>query len=96
MKTFFDKRVIKAKMLIEDNTDIFFTCEELSGYCRISAKQLGRLFKKYEGIGLLEYIHRQKTEAAKECSKSLTCRNIGLPSCSDFPITGILISFSSV
>lgn len=66
-----DDRVIKVKVLIEDNTDIFFTCEELAGYCRISAKQLGRLFKKYEGVGLLEYIHRQKVETAKRMLSEL-------------------------
>lgn len=60
-----DERVLKAKMLIEDNTDVFFTCDELAGYCRVSTKQLGRLFKKYEGVGLLEYIHTQKAEVAK-------------------------------
>ena len=60
-----DDRVLKAKALIEDNTDIFFTCDELASYCRMSAKQLGRLFKKYENMGLLEYIHYQKAETAK-------------------------------
>lgn len=60
-----DDRVLKAKLLMEDNPNIFFTCEELSGYCRVSVKQLGRLFKEYEGKGLLEYIHFQKVETAK-------------------------------
>ncbi len=60
-----DGRVRKAKMLIEDNTDVFFTCEEIARYCRVSVKQLGRLFQKHEGMGLLEYIHFQKAESAK-------------------------------
>ncbi len=60
-----DDRVIKAKTFIDDNCDIFFTCEEVARYCHVSAKQLGRLFKKYEGYGLLEYIHAKKLETAK-------------------------------
>ena len=60
-----DDRVLKAKLLMQDNPDIFFTCEELARYCRVSTKQLGRLFRKYEGKGLLEYIHAQKNDTAK-------------------------------
>lgn len=60
-----DGRVRKAKMLIEDNTDVLFTCEEIARYCHVSVKQLGRLFQKYENMGLLEYIHFQKAESAK-------------------------------
>lgn len=60
-----DDRVLKAKLLMEDNPNILFTCEELAGYCRVSVKQLGRLFKEHEGKGLLEYIHFQKLETAK-------------------------------
>ena len=60
-----DSRVIMARRLIEDNPSIFFTATELADYCNVSLKQLGRLFKEYEGVGVLEYIHRRKTENAR-------------------------------
>ena len=61
----YDPRVWRAKKYIDDNPQIFFGCEEVAAFCRISAKQLGRLFRKFEGVGLLEYIHRKKLEGAK-------------------------------
>ena len=57
-----DDRVFKAKKYIEDNFDIFFSCQEVAAYCRISEKPLGRLFIKYENKGLLEFIHEKKLE----------------------------------
>ncbi|MBQ8309748.1 MAG: AraC family transcriptional regulator [Clostridia bacterium] len=62
----YDDRVLKAKKYVEDNYDILFTCEVVAAYCHISAKQLGRLFKKHEGMGLLEFIHRTKLEQCKK------------------------------
>ena len=61
-----DSRVIKAKKFIDDNFDVFFTCDEVAWYCNVSTKQLGRLFKQYENVGLLEYIHQQKLTHAKK------------------------------
>lgn len=61
----YDGRVIKVKRLIEDNPNIFFTASELADYCGISSKQLGRLFRRYERTGVLEYIHQKKIELAK-------------------------------
>lgn len=61
-----DDRVFKAKKYIEDNFDIFFSCAEVASYCRISEKQLGRLFVRYEGLTLLEYIHRTKLDMIKK------------------------------
>ena len=60
-----DDRVVSAKKYIRDNPDMFFTCTEVAVYCHLSTKQLGRLFKKYEGMSLLDYIHREKIEQAK-------------------------------
>ena len=60
-----DPRVYRAKKYIEDNPHIFFGCEEVAAFCRISAKQLGRLFRASEGVSLLEYIHARKLEEAK-------------------------------
>jgi AraC-like DNA-binding protein/tellurite resistance-related uncharacterized protein len=60
-----DQRIYRAKKHIDDNPQIFFTCEETAAFCHISAKQLSRLFLKFEGISLFEYIHRKKLENAK-------------------------------
>lgn len=61
----YDTRIIKAKKYIEDNPQIFLTCDEVARYCNLSAKQLGRLFLKYEGVSLLAFIHGQKIEDSK-------------------------------
>ncbi len=65
----YDNRVAQAKKFIDDNFDVLFTCEEVAGYCHISVKQLGRLFKKYENASLLDYIHSQKILASKRLLK---------------------------
>ena len=57
-----DARILKAKKYINDNTDIFFTCEDVANYCHISTKQLGRLFREKENLSLLEYIHKRKLD----------------------------------
>ena len=62
----YDTRIIKAKKYIEDNPHIFLSCDEVARYCNLSAKQLGRLFQKYENCSLLIFIHGQKIEAAKK------------------------------
>lgn len=61
-----DLRVVKAKKLIDDNFDILFTADEVARYCHLSTKQLNRLFIKFEGITILDYIHRQKLEFSKK------------------------------
>ena len=61
----YDTRFLKAKKYIEDNYDVFFSCEEIAEYCRLSVKQLGRLFLQYEGVGLSEFIRKTKLDAAK-------------------------------
>lgn len=61
----YDARFLKAKKYIEDNYDVFFSCEEVAEYCRLSAKQLGRLFIQYEGVGLSDFIRMTKLGAAK-------------------------------
>lgn len=60
-----DTRFLKAKKYIEDNHDVFFSCDEVARYCHLSTKQLGRLFLQYEGIGLSEFIRNAKLDAAK-------------------------------
>lgn len=61
-----DPRLLKAKKYVEDNPHIFLSCDEVAQYCRLSPKQLGRLFQQYEGCSLLSFIHGQKIEAAKK------------------------------
>ena len=61
----FDSRVFRAKRYIQDNPQIFFGCEEIAAFCRLSPKQLGRLFREHEGVTLLDYLHRCKIEDAK-------------------------------
>ncbi len=62
----YDDRCLKAKKHVEDNPNIFFTCEEIADYCSVSVKQLNRLFIKYEKLSLFDYIHSQKVALAKE------------------------------
>lgn len=64
--TFYDPRLLKAKKFIEDNPHIFLSCDEVAQCCRLSPKQLGRLFQQYENCSLLAFIHGQKVEAAKK------------------------------
>lgn len=61
-----DLRVFKAKLFIRDNPNIFIGCAELAAYCSVSAKQLNRLFLRYEGISLLAYLHKEKVLLAKK------------------------------
>ena len=65
-----DTRVFMAKKYIDDNPQIFFTCDEVASYCRLSAKHLGRLFLAEEGVSLLEYIHKRKLSSATEMISS--------------------------
>jgi len=64
-KAFSDDRLLKAKKYIEDNSHVFFSCNEVAQYCGISTKQLGRLFQKYRNESLLEFIHVQKISDAR-------------------------------
>lgn len=61
-----DVRVVKAKKYINDNANIFFSCEEVANHCNISSKHLNRIFLRFEKMGLLAYIHANKIERAKK------------------------------
>lgn len=65
-RNYYDDRCLKAKKHIDDNPNIFFTCEEIADYCSVSVKQLNRLFIKFEKQSLFDYIHTQKIALAKE------------------------------
>ncbi len=60
-----DIRFLQAKKYIMDNPDKFFTCKDVANYCYISAKQLGRLFEKYENMSLFDFIHDRKLKEIK-------------------------------
>ncbi len=60
-----DMRLFKAKRFIEDNAQLYLGCEDVASYVGISSKQLGRIFLRYEGISLRDYIHKKKAEEAK-------------------------------
>ena len=55
-----DVRLLQAKKYILDNPNKFLTCSEVASYCYISPKQLGRLFQKYEGKSMFEFIREKK------------------------------------
>ena len=61
----YDARIFRAKKYIEDNPSCFFTCADIAIFCRLSEKQVSRLFLKHEGVSLLSYIHAQKLALAK-------------------------------
>lgn len=62
----YDDRLLRAKKYIEDNNNVFLTCNDVAEYCHLSTKQLGRIFEKYEHISLLRYIHDRKIKAAEK------------------------------
>ena len=65
-----DIRLERAKQFIRDNMHVFLGCEDVASYCYISEKQLSRLFKRYEGVSPLQYIHREKLAAAEDLLKA--------------------------
>ncbi len=61
-----DERVLKARQYILDNMDSMLTCGDVARYCNLSEKQMGRLFRRHEGMTLLQFIHRAKLAAAQK------------------------------
>ncbi len=62
----YDDRLLRAKKYIDDNVNIFLSCNDVAEYCHLSTKQLGRIFEKYEHISLLRYIHNKKIREAEK------------------------------
>lgn len=61
-----DVRVLSAKRYIEDNVNLFLTCEDVAKYCHFNTKYLNRIFKAQTGQTILEYVHEVKlTEAER-------------------------------
>lgn len=55
-----DSRLILAKQYVVDNIEIAPTVADVSAYCHLSTKQLGRLFMQAEGITPAMYIQKQR------------------------------------
>lgn len=55
-----DTRLIYAKQYISDNICRKISCADVASNCYLSARQCSRIFQKYEGITLKEYIDKEK------------------------------------
>ena len=64
--TGYDERLSDAKRYIKDNLGFNITCKQVAQHCYLSVKQLSRIFVKYEGMTLMKYITKAKTEAAEQ------------------------------
>jgi len=71
-----DIRVNSAKQYIDDNKNLFLTCDDVARYCHFNTKYLNRIFKAQTGQTLLEYIHEVKR---KEAERLLLETSLTLP-----------------
>ena len=71
-----DIRIDSAKQYIEDNKNLFLTCDDVARYCHFNTKYLNRIFKAQTGQTLLEYIHEVKQ---KEAERLLSETELSLP-----------------
>ena len=71
-----DIRIDSAKQYIEDNKNLFLTCDDVARYCHFNTKYLNRIFKAQTGQTLLEYIHGVKQ---KEAERLLSETELSLP-----------------
>ncbi|MBE6689381.1 MAG: helix-turn-helix domain-containing protein [Ruminococcaceae bacterium] len=61
-----DSRVYVAQKFINENLDRHISINDVAGECCLSSKQLGRLFKKYTGKSVFEYITYTRINRAKK------------------------------
>ena len=61
-----DARVYEVKQYIKDNICFNVNCEKVAKHTHLSVKQLSRIFMKYEGMTLVKYITKTKTELAEQ------------------------------
>ena len=61
-----DTRYISAKKFIDDNVFIKLSAPDIATHVHLSAKQLNRIFLKYEKMSVADYISEKKHSAAKE------------------------------
>jgi len=55
-----DNRIDKAKEYIANNSHVFLSCSDIAEYCGISERHLLRLFKRYENMTVLQFVHKTK------------------------------------
>ena len=55
-----DNRIEKAKEYIINNSHVFLSCSDIAEYCGISERHLLRLFKRYENMTALQFVHKTK------------------------------------
>lgn len=55
-----DERLFLAKQYIRDNVLRPVTLPEVASYCCISSKQLTRIFSRWEGVTVTEYVRKQR------------------------------------
>ena len=74
----FDARCLYAKKFIKDNIRSGISTEEVATNVHLSAKQLNRLFLKYEERSVFDYIQEKRCEEAKKLllDKSLSISEI--------------------
>ena len=60
-----DVCVASAKQYVDDNKNLFLTCDDVARYCHFNTKYLNRIFKSQTGMTLLEYIHQVKIAEAE-------------------------------
>lgn len=61
-----DPRLVTAKRYIDQNKDKIITCEDIAKECCLSRKQLSRIFKKYTGMTLTEYLIDSRVRYSKK------------------------------
>ena len=61
-----DPRLTAAKKYIRANIKKRLTCEEVASECGLSSKQLGRIFNKFMGQNLTDYIKECKLKVCEE------------------------------
>ena len=73
-----DLRLALAKRFVAENLGRAFTAEEVAAATGIGAKQLGRIFRRYEQCTLTEYIHSCRVSEAMHLitSTDLSLREI--------------------
>ena len=55
-----DSRLAYAKQYINDNIFRKISCSDVAAHCYLSPRQCSRIFQKYEGVTLKEYIDRER------------------------------------
>jgi AraC-like DNA-binding protein len=64
-----DLKIRKAKKYINDNLGVMLTCKDVANYCNYNEIYLNRIFKKSTGESIIRYIHRKKSETARQYLK---------------------------